>query len=161
MNKPFALLSTLVLATGIVLQPTLRADVVRPAPEIALETGKSLKALRGQPVILLVAPSPRSRAFRKQVKRFEEDYQKFAARKTVFIAAFTESTEGLRSNLPFAVARDGAAVATAYGIEGAFGLIVIGADGNLDLKTEKVSGTYRAMDAIQNNFVVQANERRS
>jgi peroxiredoxin len=158
MNKPLALLlaSTLALSTTDSF-----AQVVRPSPPFALDNGKTIQSLRGQPVILLIARSPKSRAFRKQVKRFEEEYQSFAARGAVFVAAFTESSEGLRSNIPFAVARDGAAVAAGYNVPGSFALAVIGKDGNLDLITEEVSGTYKAMDAIKNNASLQAAERRS
>ncbi len=160
MNKPLALLLATTLAlTGVV--STSHADIVRPSPDFALSTGKSLKTLRGQPVVLLVAPTPQSRAFRKQVKRLQDEYQTFAARGVVFVAAFTESSEGLRSNIPFAVARDGAAVAASYGVTGPFALMVIGRDGNLDLQTGKVSGAYRAMDAILNNFALQSAERKS
>ena len=160
MKKPLALLFASTLALALSATASF-AQVVRPSPDFALESGKSIKSLRGQPVVLLVAPSPRSRAFRKQLKRFEEAYEGFAARGTIFVAAFTEDSEGLRSNIPFAVARDGAAVAAAYKVPGPFALAVIGKDGNLDLITSEVSGVYKAMDAIRNNAALQAAERRS
>jgi len=136
------------------------ANVVRPAPDFVLATGKPVRSLRGQPVVLLVAPSPRSRAFRKQVRRLEADYQRYAARSTVFVAAFTQSAEGLESNIPFVIARDGASVAAQYGVNTPFGLAVIGRDGNLDLITSEVSGGYRVRDAILNNYELQTQERR-
>ncbi len=136
------------------------AAVVRSSPDFAFAGGKSLRDFKGQPVVLLVAPSPRSHAFRKQVKRFEQEYRSFAARGVIFVAAFTESSEGLRSNIPFAVARDGVAVAARYEAPGPFALLVIGKDGNLDLRTSRVSPVSRAMDAILNNFALQSAERR-
>ncbi|HWL54326.1 MAG TPA: hypothetical protein VNQ90_17935 [Chthoniobacteraceae bacterium] len=135
-------------------------NVVRPAPDVVLETGKSLKSLRGQPVVILVAPHPQSRSFRKQVKRLERDYPRFAARGTVFVAAFTENAAGLRSNIPFVVAQNGGAVAAHYGVNTPFALLVVGKDGNLDLQTSKVSGTWQVRDAILNNYAEQAGRRR-
>jgi len=155
-------LPLLAAALALLLPPPTPAlaNVVRPAPDFVLSTGKPVRSLRGQPVVLLVAPSPRSRAFRKQVRRLEADYQRYAARGTVFVAAFTQSTEGLESNIPFVVARDGATVAAQYGVNTPFGLAVIGMDGNLDLITSEVSGAYRVRDAILNNYQHQSQERK-
>lgn len=161
MNKPLALtLAAAVALAGTIPSRALMADVVRLSPDFTVMGGKTLKALRGQPVVLIVAPSPRSRIFRKQVKRLEESYEQFAARGTVFVAAFTQESEGLRSTIPFAIARDGAAVAARYEVKGSFAVIVIGKDGNMDLKTEKLTGAYRVRDAILNNFELQSSERR-
>ncbi len=140
--------------------PLSMAKVVRPAPDVVLETGKGLKSLRGQPVVILVATHPQSRTFRKQAKRLEREYQRFAARKTVFIAAFTQSSAGLSSNIPFVLARNGAAVAAQYGVNTPFALMVIGQDGNLDLQTAKLSPASRVRDAILNNYAQQAAQRK-
>jgi len=150
----------LILASLLLPLATVDANVVRPAPDFVVAGGKTLRSLRGQPVVLLVAPSPRSKAFRSQVKRLEKDYRRFAAQNAVFVAAFTESSEGLRTNIPFAVASNGAAVAARYGLTGPFHLLVIGRDGNIDLLTSKVSGSYAVRDAILNNYTMQAASRR-
>jgi len=150
----------LILAALFLPLATVDANVVRPAPDFLLAGGKSLRSLRGQPVVLLVAPSPRSRAFRSQVKKLEKDYRRFAAQNAVFVAAFTESSEGLRSNIPFAIAPNGPEVAARYGLTGPFHLLVIGRDGNIDLRTSKVSGAYAVRDAILNNYTMQAASRR-
>lgn len=139
--------------------PASHGNVVRPAPDVVLETGKSLKTLRGQPIVVLVAPHPQSRSFRKQAARLERDYARFAARGTVFVAAFTENPEGLRSNIPFVVAQNGQAVAAHYGVTTPFALLVVGKDGNLDLQTAKVHAASEVRDVILNNYVQQANQR--
>ncbi len=160
MNKPLtlALASALALAT---LAPAF-AEPGQQAPDFAFAGGKSLRALHGQPVVLIVAPSPRSRAFRKQVRRFEKDYGSFAARNTVFVAAFTrqEDDSVLRSSIPFVTARNGAELAARLGVTAPFALVVIGRDGNVDLQTTEVSGTFRVRDAILNNAELQTAERR-
>ena len=159
-------LSLAVLATlaAVLLAPgTLWAEVVRPAPAFTCIAGKSLKSFKGQPVILLIAPSPRSGAFRKQALRIQAAYQGFASRNAVFIAVFTdpEAAGGrIPSNVPFILARDGASVAAAYGFDGKFNLCVVGRDGNLDLTTSKVAPASRIMDMIYNNAEQQTAERK-
>ena len=137
------------------------AEVVRPAPAIACVAGKSLQSFKGQPVIVLVAPSARSGAFRKQARRIQAVYQQFAARNAVFIAVFTEPDERpVPSNVPFILAADGPKTAADYGFNGKFNLYVIGRDRNLDLATAKVVPASRLMDAIYNNAEQQASERK-
>lgn len=148
------------LALATLPTTSVVANVVRPAPDFVIAGGKSTKALRGQPIVLLIAPSPQSKAFRKQVKRLEREFDRFAAQGAIFIAAFTESSEGLRSSIPFAIAPNGADVAASYGLSGPFHLLVIGKDGNIDLITSKVSGNYKVRDAILNNYAMQAASRR-
>jgi peroxiredoxin len=160
-------LSLAVLATlaAVLLAPgTIRAEVVRPAPAFTCIAGKSLKSFKGQPVILIFAPSPRSGAFRKQAQRIQAAYQGFASRNAVFIAVFTDSEAAaggrIPSNVPFILADDGAKVAAAYGFDGKFNLCVVGRDGNLDLTTSKVVPASRIMDAIYNNAEQQTAERK-
>ncbi len=54
-----------------VLVTTLSAVVVRPAPNVnwidSSGRQKALSAFKGQPVVLLIAPSPRDRSFRSQL----------------------------------------------------------------------------------------------
>src|SRR3954453_7275162 len=90
---------------------TPRADV-RPlpkvpqiahlAPDVPFHGAQvhSLRGLRGQAVVLIIADSPRTGAFKKQLKNLEEYYSDFASRQTVFVAAFRkqESDGAGRSN---------------------------------------------------------------
>jgi len=158
------LLSAVLLAAALVLAPGVsQADVVRPAPNFAWAGGKTLKTWKGQPVVLLIAPSPRSAAFRKQAKRIQAVYQEFAARNTVFVAAFTDAEaagEPIPCNVPFVVAANGAQVAADYGFNGTITVAVIGKDGNLDLNNGKVVPASRLMDMIYNNFEQQQGERK-
>jgi len=139
------------------------SPVVRPAPDVqfAGAAGKSsLRGLRGQPVVVIVARNPNSRAFRRQVKNIEDTYRELASRGAVFIAAFSEGGESVSSNVPFVVAKNGPAVAAAYGLTGDFLLGVVGPDGNLDLLTGEVTRGLRVREVIQNGFNVQNAARR-
>lgn len=162
------LLSAVLLAAAIALVPgNAPAEVVRPAPNFAWAPGKTLQSWKGQPVILLIAPSPKSRAFRKQAARIQAAYQDFAARNAVFVAAFTEPdttsfpyADRIASNVPFVIAPNGAQIAASYGFNGEFAVAVIGKDGNLDLNSGKIVPASRIMDMIYNNFEQQASERK-
>jgi peroxiredoxin len=142
----------------------VHADVVRPAPEFAWLTssgkGASLKSLRGQPVILLVARSPRQRIFRSQVGQLQKLYQLLGNTKVVAVAAFTEEPGLIRSNIPFVLAANPGAVASAYGVQGDFAIFILGRDGNIDIATDRVLSAQRILDIINNSFVVQTRNRR-
>lgn len=157
-------LSRLALAFVVALSTVpANADVVRPAPNFTWDAGKTLANWKGQPVVLLIAPSPQSSAFLKQLHRIEAVYQQFAARNAVFVAAFTEEAapmEKIPGNFPLVIARNGPQVAANYGFDGKFALAVIGKDGNLDLNTAKVVPASRIMDMILNNYAQQASERK-
>jgi hypothetical protein len=58
------------------------------------------------------------------------------------------------------VANQGPAVASAYGVQGDFGLVVIGRDGNVDYQTDEVRTGERLRDVVQNSFPVQAAARK-
>jgi len=138
------------------------AAVVRPAPNISWQSGGrtfSLQKLRGQPVVLLVADSPRRRAFRAQAKKLEEIYHQFASRGVVFIAAFTEPDGRVPSNIPFMVIRDGGRVAGALDADEPFNVFIIGKDGNIDLRSRKVQSAARVRDVIASSYAVQAPAR--
>lgn len=139
------------------------ANVVRPAPDFGWEAGggkaRSLKSLRGQPVVLVVGKSADSRSFRRQVSNLKEVYQQFASREVVFAAALLEDGGRVPSDVPFVRAVDGAQVAAAYGVKGPFALIVIGKDGNIDLITDTVKSAARIRDVIINSFQVQSAAR--
>ncbi|MDD5351251.1 MAG: redoxin domain-containing protein [Chthoniobacteraceae bacterium] len=162
------LLPALLLAAVLGFAPgSAPAGVVRPAPNFAWGPGKTLQSWRGQPVVLLIAPSPRSKAFRKQAARIQASYQDFAARNTVFVAAFTEPdgtsipySNRVASNVPFVLAANGAQIAASYGFNGEITVAVIGKDGNLDLNSGKIVPASQIMDMIYNNFEQQTAERK-
>ena len=140
------------------------SSVVRAAPDFAWigPGGKTYpsKNFRGQPVVILVAPSPDSGALRKEAQRIEEIYLNFAAKKTIFVAAFTAQSGRVASDVPYAVAANGAAVAVAYGASSKdFSVIVLGPDGNVDMVSNKVEGAQRILDIINNTFQAQAATR--
>src|SRR3954454_18289875 len=92
--------------------------IARRAPDFTFRGAQvhTLRGLRGQAVVLVIADSPRTGAFKKQLRNLEEYYSDFASGQTVFIAAFKkqESNEASRSNVPFIIASNGPAVAAAY-----------------------------------------------
>ncbi len=140
------------------------AAVVRLAPEFSFPAAgnktQSLRSLRGQAVVLLISKSPDSRAFKKQLKYLKEIYQQFASKQVVFVAALAAGDGPVRSDIPFVVATNGPAVATAYGVQDDFTLVIIGRDGNLDYQTTKVCPPERIRDVIQNSFDVQEGSRK-
>jgi len=162
-HRPFSLILLAVVLLCLVCAPA-SANVVRPAPDFTWinYTGspESLKRFQGQPVVLLVAPSPRSWAFRSQVGQLQKVYQRLSATGAVCVAAFTQDTGRIRSNIPFALAPDGPRVAYDYGIERGFSIAIIGWDGNLDLITDRVTSGQRVLDVIGNSFAVQEALRR-
>ena len=148
----------------LVFAATCAAEVVNPAPDFSWAysgTGTtSLKKLRGQPVVLVIAPSPDSRAFRKQADRLEDLYEQFASRGVVFIAAFTEGAEAkIPSKIPFVVVGNGPEVAALYGVTEGFCIAVIGRDGNIDLQTSKVQSGNKVHDIVINSFEIQKDNR--
>ena len=171
--KKLALLSALLLpavaAVAAAKKPVVTAsNVPRPASEFvwrgAGNVGYPLKKLRGQPVVILVAPTADSRDFRQQAGRIEKIYLDMAARKVVFVAALTQGGDRIlrpQSSVPFVLAADGGAVANAYGVAGGkFGLIVVGPDGNVDYTGAKVIGARQILDVVNNSFQTQSTERK-
>ncbi len=140
-----------------------QAAVVRLAPEFGFPgPGKtqSLKSLRGQAVVLLITKTPKNRAFKKQLKYLKEIYEQFASKQVVFITALGDGAGPVESDIPFVVASNGPAVATAYGAADDFNLVIIGKDGNVDYQTNKVCPPERVRDVIQNSFMVQDGSRK-
>ena len=154
----------LLLAGFLILSLTAsQAAVVRLAPEFGFPgPGKtqSLKSLRGQAVVLLITKTPKNRSFKKQLKYLREIYEQFASKQVVFIAALGDGTGPVESDIPFVVAANGPAVASAYGVADDFALVIIGKDGNVDYQTNKVCTPERVRDVIQNSFVVQEGSRK-
>ena len=144
------------------------SSVPRPAPEFvwrgAGNVGYPLRKLRGQPVVILVAPAADGRDFRQQAGRIEKIYLDMAAKKVVFIAALTQGGDRIarpQSSVPFVLAADGAAVANAYGVAGGrFGLVVVGPDGNVDYTGNKVLGARQILDVVNNSFQPQNAQRK-
>ncbi len=139
-------------------------SVVRPAPDFSWEGagGKAypLKKLRGQPVVLLIASSPDAGDLRKQARRIQDLYLQFSEKKALFVAAFTGQGGRVPANVPFVIAQNGPAVAAAYGVSGKeLAVVVIGPDGNMDLKADGVVGAQLILDTINNTYQNQAPQR--
>ena len=151
-------------AVFILAQAAAHAAPVRLAPEFTFlgagDKARSLKSLRGQSVVLIISDSPKRGAFKKQLKYLEEIYQQFASKGVVVVAAVPTTESTIPSNIPVALATNGAAVAGAYGAQDGFQIAIIGRDGNLDYQTAKVLPPGRVRDVIQNSFAVQAGERK-
>lgn len=152
------LLTVAVLLTGSLLN----AAVVRPAPNFTWQGrpgANSLKSVKGQPVVLVIAKSPKAGDFKKQAKLLKELYDEYAARGVIFAAAFTQEEGQIKSDIPFVIVNSGAKIAEQLGISD-FGVAIVGKDGNLDLISSKVQPAYRVRDVIINSYEVQAAERR-
>jgi hypothetical protein len=152
--RPFLVALFLVLAVA-----TVHAEVVRLAPDFnfpSIGKAQSLRGLHGQPVVLVIAKSPKTGDFKAQVKILKQIYQQFANEHVIFVAAFSGESGPVKSDIPFVVANNGPAVASAYGAQDKFNIAIIGKDGNLDYQTGKVLGAERVHDVIQNSYGVQA-----
>ena len=165
---------TAIMASGIFLTEARAAEpadqggksstVVNAAPsfEGGADAGKkiTLSSLQGKPVLLVIAPSPRDHAFRKQMKELKGFYERLAAQETIAFAAFTVEGGRIPSNIPFVLVNDPAGTASAYDIQKGFAIAVIGRDGNLDCLSTKPLPGYRVNDFINNNAEVQSQIRR-
>lgn len=158
-------LIVLTLALALLPAAPSSAEVVRGAPDFTwLKSGgkgASLRSLRGQPVVLVVARSPRQRKFRAQVGQLQKVFQLLGNDKAVLAVAFTEEPGLIRSNIPFVLAANPAAVASTYDVQGDFAAFVIGKDGNLDEISDRVIPGQRILDIINNSYVVQRDNRRA
>jgi len=138
--------------------------VVRLAPDFGIPGpgGKpvTLRSLRGQSVVLLIAKSARVGALKKQVRYLQEFFEPLASKETLFAVALREGDAPIRTNIPIAVVNNGPAVADAYGLKKDFCIAIIGRDGNIDYQTDKVVPPERVRDVVQNSFPVQASLRR-
>jgi hypothetical protein len=158
--KPAALLLALILLA----HPAI-AEVVRQTPDLAWvdSTGakKSLVSLRGKPIVVLIAKSPRQWAFRSQVGQLQKIYERFAAQGLVCIVAFSEEQGVIRSNIPFLHVPNGVAAAAAYDAPPkGFAIAIIGEDGNLDYISNRVVPAQRIYDIVDNSYVRQMQLRR-
>ncbi len=152
------------LTLSLFLAIAAHAAVVHLAPEFSFigagDKPRSLRSLRGQSVVLIIADSPKSGALKKQLKNLEEIYQQLASRGVVLVAAVANGDGPIPSNIPVAVASNGAAVAASYGVQKGFQIAIIGRDGNLDYQTDHVLAPERVRDVIQNSFDVQNSARK-
>ncbi|MFV0416420.1 MAG: hypothetical protein ACK5NG_08660 [Chthoniobacterales bacterium] len=142
------------------------ANVVRPAPDFswidAARKTQSVKKFRGQPMVLLIAPSPQVWKFRSQVGQIQKAYERLGSAQAIFIAAFTQDeTTRIKTNIPFVRALNGPSVAAAYmanlgdATNTTTAIAVIGRDGNLDYIGTKVLSGQRILDIIGNSYVSQ------
>jgi hypothetical protein len=136
---------------------TAHANVVRPAPDFRLADvqGANLHGYRGQTVVLLVTRSARDKYFRAEVERLKSLYAEFSNEKVLFVAAIENGPQEVRSDIPFVIAANPAQVAANYGVNGRFGIAVIGVDGNLDLITDRLIAPERVRDTVFNNYESQ------
>jgi hypothetical protein len=152
------------LLAALCLSAALQAEVVREAPAFtwtdSTGSAKPLKNLRGQPVVLVIAKSPREWAFRSQVGQLQKIYARFAAEKLLCVAAFSGEQDIIRSNIPFLTVPDGPGTADAYDVPTGFAIAVIGADGNLDCFSTRVLPAQRIYDIIVNSYTNQKQLRR-
>jgi hypothetical protein len=154
----------LALLSALLLAAPLQAEVVRPAPDFSWidSTGKSkpAKELRGRPLIVIIAESPRQWAFRSQVGQLQKIYQRFAADGLVCVAAFSQEPGVIRSNIPFLTVPDGPTAAATFDTAQGFSISIIGMDGNLDYVSNRVVAAQRIHDIIDNSFAKQKLLRR-
>jgi len=138
------------------------AAVVQMAPDFTFAGAnkKSLRGLRGQPVVLFLADSPNNKKFRKQLSRMKAIYQQFASRGVVFAAALGNEEQPVPSDIPVVITNNGPGVAAAYGMDGGYKLVIIGKDGNVDFESDRVVAGTRVREVIQNSFEIQKVIRR-
>jgi hypothetical protein len=152
------------LLLALLAVTTLRAEVVRPAPDFSwidsAGKAKPAKELRSRPLIVLIAESPSQWAFRSQVGQLQKIYQRFAADGLVCIAAFSREPGVIRSNIPFLTVPDGPTAAAAFDTAQGFSVSIIGMDGNLDYVSNRVVPAQRIHDIIDNSFAKQKLLRR-
>jgi hypothetical protein len=156
--------SALITLLALLLAASSDAAVVHLAPEFTFvgagEKARTLHSLRGQPVVLVIADSSKNGALKKQLKNLERVYQELASKGAIFVAAIVKGDDPIPSNIPVAIANNGAAVATSYGVSKGFQIVIIGRDGNLDYQTDRILPPERVRDVIQNSFEVQVSARK-
>lgn len=164
-SRPMGMALLLLAVSMAVLRVHAKdSQVVNAAPSFAggASAGRNiaLSSLRGKPVILIIAPSPRNRAFRSQMSELRGRYERLAAQGFLGFVAFTSEGGRIRSNIPFIEVNDPASTAAAYDVQKGFAIAVIGRDGNLDCLSTKPLPGQRILDLIMNNASVQEGLRR-
>ena len=149
---------------ALALATTLHGSPASLAPDFTFpgigSQARSLRGLKGQPVVLLIADSPSTKAFRVQLKELRRNYSQFASRQALFMVAFRDGSPTVESNVPFVVVNNGAAVADRYGVKAGFNAVIIGIDGNLEYQTAKTLPPARILDVIQNGAATQSANRK-
>jgi len=152
-----------VLALCATVCATAFGNVVRPAPDFGIEgvaKGSSLRSFRGQAVVLVVTRNARDKEFRVEIERLRTLYAQFSTEKVLFVAAIENGPDAVPSDIPFVTAADPGQVAADYGLNGRFGIAVIGVDGNLDMVTSKVVAGEWVRDVVFDNYESQAQARK-
>jgi peroxiredoxin len=139
-------------------------SVPRPAPTFLWSgvNGKvrSLRDVRGHPVVLIFAENPNQRTFTRQIKELNRRGKELASRYTLFFVAFTRETGPVtRTDIPFVILPDPGSVADAYQV-GDFGIAIISPDGNVDYATDHWITGQRVFDVIVNSYQAQIQGRR-
>jgi hypothetical protein len=139
-------------------------SVPRPAPSFLWSgvNGKvrSLRDVRGHPVVLIFAEDPTQKIFIKQVKELNRRAKELTSRYTLFFVAFTRETGAVtHTNIPFVILPDPGSVADAYEV-GDFGIAIISPDGNVDYATDHWITGQRVFDVIVNSYEAQLHARR-
>ena len=137
--------------------------VVHPAPDftfMAESKTRTLRSLRGQAVILIIAESPKNKAFKKQLKNLAGIYQELASKQVILVAALASPEGPIPTNIPVVIASNGTGTAAAYGVQKGFQIAIIGRDGNLDYQTGNVLAAERVRDVVQNSFDIQTSARK-
>ena len=144
----------------------------RPAPDLSFSTPsgtRSLSQLRGQPIVLLLGEKASRSQVKDQAQLLESFYSKLAARKVLFLSAFTHpSDHEVRSNIPFTPVTHADATLNAYrqlaqrsdSSAKTPAIAIIGPDGNVDYIGEKILSGERVREIILNNHSVQTKSRR-
>ena len=153
-------IATLAFTLGLICSCAAVAGVVRPAPQIAFPPAdghaRTLKSFAGQPLIVLLADSPKRGDFRTQLKEMEKSFDRLAIRKTVIAAAFKKQDSGeIHSDIPVLTLPNGANVCEAFQLKGNFAVALIGPDGNLDYITNNILNINRILEVMQNSFEIQ------
>jgi len=136
------------------------AEVVRPVPNFAFPPvdgqSRSLKSFAGQPMILLLADSPKNSDFRIELKEMQKSFDRLAIRKTVVAAAFKNPNSGeILSDIPVIMLPEGPRVCDTLQLKGTFAIALIGPDGNLDYLTNKILNINRILEVMQNSYEMQ------
>lgn len=182
MSRPLLLAAATLLAacthvapsTPVGLPPVTKASasVVRPAPDLSFPTpagNKTLAQLRGQPVVLLLGDNASRSRVKEQTELLESFYSKLAARKVLFLSAFTNPADHeVKSNIPFTPVLQADAAHIAYQqlakstdkSAKSPAIAIIGPDGNVDYLGEKILSGERIREIILNNHSIQTKSRR-
>jgi len=158
-----ALLIAVLLSPLAKTSSTFASNAVTPAPDVTWRQHgelKHLSSLQGQPVLLLIAPSPKSWDLYRQLNALKGNYEHLAAQHLVCLVAFTKEEGPVRSNIPFITVERGAAVGEAYNVPNHFALALISPDGNLDCFSTHVLAGQRIDDLIDASYTNQMKMRR-